>query len=139
MKLISFDTSPPRKRGSNLQLPYDIFALRGINSTLFSFVQGRPSFYAYIKGKEPSSVILSGHLDTVAPLGNWTCSPFSPIEEGGKIYGLGSSDMKGGVAILTEGMKFLKENGYKIPAQAHLSRDLTKIEEFGIIVRCSRR
>jgi acetylornithine deacetylase/succinyl-diaminopimelate desuccinylase-like protein len=86
-----------------------LFSSWGINSTLFSFVQGRPSFYAYIKGKEPGSVILSGHLDTVAPLGNWTRSPFSPIEEGGRIYGLGSSDMKGGVVMLIEGMKSIKE------------------------------
>ena len=47
-------------------------------------------------------LVLSGHLDTV-PLGNepWKADPFSGISQGDKIFGRGSSDMKGGVAAMT--------------------------------------
>src|SRR5664280_173108 len=110
--LISFDTSnPPGNEEVICNYLTTLFLSWEINSTLFSFAPGRPSFYAYLEGSEPGSIILSGHLDTVAPLGNWTRSPFSPTEEGGRIYGLGSSDMKGGVVMLIEAMKSIKENG----------------------------
>lgn len=47
-------------------------------------------------------LVLSGHLDTV-PLGDqaWTLDPFSGEIKGDRIYGRGSSDMKGGVAAMT--------------------------------------
>ena len=46
-------------------------------------------------------IVLTGHFDTV-PLGaeRWTDDPFSGIIKEGKIYGRGSSDMKGGVAAM---------------------------------------
>lgn len=110
--LISFDTSnPPGNEEVICNYLTTLFLSWEIDSTLFSFAPDRSSFYAYLEGSEPGSIILSGHLDTVAPLGNWTRSPFSPTEEGGRIYGLGSSDMKGGVVMLIEAMKSIKENG----------------------------
>jgi len=111
-ELISIDTSnPPGKEEEICNYLTTLFLSWGINSTLISFAPGRPSFYSYIEGSEPGSIVLSGHLDTVAPLGSRTLHPFTPIEEGNRIYGLGSSDMKGGVAMLVEGFKFIKEKG----------------------------
>lgn len=40
---------------------------------------------------------LCGHLDTVPPVG-WTRDPFLPEVKEGKLYGLGSSDLKGSLA-----------------------------------------
>ena len=48
-------------------------------------------------------LMYSGHLDTV-PVGNeknWKFSPLSGQVSGGKIFGRGASDMKGGLASLT--------------------------------------
>ncbi len=42
-------------------------------------------------------VVLAGHLDTVPPQGN-----FPGRREGGTVHGLGSSDMKGGLAVMIE-------------------------------------
>ncbi len=46
-------------------------------------------------------IVLSGHLDTV-PLGakEWQTDPFGGEISGNKIYGRGSSDMKGGLAAM---------------------------------------
>jgi succinyl-diaminopimelate desuccinylase len=50
---------------------------------------------------ERRPVCFSGHLDTV-PLGvmPWSRDPFDGCIEGNKLYGLGTSDMKGGVAAM---------------------------------------
>lgn len=57
-----------------------------------------------IKGKRPGKKLLfDGHIDTVI-VGNeseWKHSPFAAEIEDGKIYGRGSSDMKGAVAAMT--------------------------------------
>ncbi len=45
--------------------------------------------------RRPTRVVLAGHLDTVPAAGNAT-----PRREGGVLHGLGSADMKGGVAVL---------------------------------------
>jgi acetylornithine deacetylase/succinyl-diaminopimelate desuccinylase-like protein len=49
------------------------------------------------KGRGPK-LILNGHLDTVS--GDNMKKPFRPRVQGGKLYGRGSSDMKGGVAAI---------------------------------------
>ena len=47
------------------------------------------------------AIVFSGHFDTV-PLGEkkWMFEPFTGISTEGKIYGRGSSDMKGGIAAM---------------------------------------
>ncbi len=54
---------------------------------------------AYLPGKGPT-VVLNGHMDTVnlSPPG-WTRNPSGELE-GDRFYGLGSADMKGGLAAL---------------------------------------
>lgn len=37
-------------------------------------------------------ILLNSHMDTVKPVSGWTKDPFSPSEENGKLYGLGSND-----------------------------------------------
>ncbi len=38
------------------------------------------------------TLLLNSHIDTVKPVAGWTRNPFTPIEEDGKLYGLGSND-----------------------------------------------
>jgi len=45
-------------------------------------------------------LLLVGHLDTVQPSANWQTSPCQPIEKNNTIIGLGSSDMKSGLAAI---------------------------------------
>lgn len=56
-----------------------------------------------VKGKRPGKkIVFDGHLDTV-PVGNesdWTYPPFEAKIVDGKIYGRGTSDMKGAVAAM---------------------------------------
>src|SRR5688572_5415595 len=53
------------------------------------------------RGRTPS-LILNAHTDT-KPVGHraeWKHDPFDPVIGGGKLYGLGATDMKGAVAAM---------------------------------------
>lgn len=55
-----------------------------------------------VPGTAPSNaLILCGHVDTVAPgnLTAWHTDPYTATEKDGKLYGLGVSDMKAGLAV----------------------------------------
>ena len=41
--------------------------------------------------KKPT-ILLNSHIDTVKPVNGWHKDPFTPREENGKLYGLGSND-----------------------------------------------
>jgi acetylornithine deacetylase/succinyl-diaminopimelate desuccinylase-like protein len=59
----------------------------------------RPNIYARLKGKKSGKRIhFNGHTDTVPVVDGWDHDPYDPVIEGNKIYGLGSNDMKGGIA-----------------------------------------
>lgn len=58
-------------------------------------------FNIIAKGKSNPEIILFGHLDTVLPK-NETTDPFIPRTDGNKLYGLGSVDMKSGLAIMLD-------------------------------------
>jgi acetylornithine deacetylase/succinyl-diaminopimelate desuccinylase family protein len=63
----------------------------------------RPNLRLRSKGRGRSpSLILNAHIDT-KPAGNradWKNDPFDPVIRDGKLYGLGSTDMKGAVAAM---------------------------------------
>ncbi|MEW6752048.1 MAG: M20/M25/M40 family metallo-hydrolase [Candidatus Latescibacterota bacterium] len=62
--------------------------------------RGRPNLVARLPGTGGGrSLLLSGHVDTVPPgRGPWQDSPCSGRIAGGRLYGRGSFDMKGGLA-----------------------------------------
>ncbi len=63
--------------------------------------------WGVIDGREPGPVLLlDGHLDTVGvePEAGWQDSPWSGEIRDGRIFGRGSSDMKGAVAAMAVGI-----------------------------------
>src|SRR5690606_21927094 len=52
------------------------------------------AYNKYYDGSKPT-ILLNSHHDTVKPNSGYTRDPFSPDEEGGKLYGLGSNDAGG--------------------------------------------
>lgn len=46
------------------------------------------------------TVLLNSHIDTVKPVSAWTKDPYEPIEEDGKLFGLGSNDAGASVVSL---------------------------------------
>jgi succinyl-diaminopimelate desuccinylase len=100
-KLLEFDTiNPPGNEEACARYLGDLLERAGFRVDYSSFAQSRTSLIARIgtpQSKPPLG--FTGHIDTV-PLGAapWKKHAFGASLEGGKLYGRGSSDMKGGVA-----------------------------------------
>lgn len=48
-------------------------------------------------GRSPA-LLFDGHLDVVPPAGTWSVDPFGGLVSGGRLWGRGATDMKGGLA-----------------------------------------
>src|SRR5919197_534109 len=72
---------------------------------------------------------LSGHLDTVPAGRGWTKNPWKPMIENGKLYGLGVSDMKGGIASILGVLRAFHDLGLEI--NGDLTFSFTPDEESG--------
>lgn len=57
-------------------------------------------FNIIARNSDKIDILVTGHMDTVQPSSNWTKNPTKPEINGNQIYGLGSSDMKSGIAIM---------------------------------------
>lgn len=98
--LIGFDTT---SRLSNLALidwVEDYLGGFGISGTrVFSPEQDKANFFASIGPPVPGGVVLSGHTDVVPVDGqSWDSDPFQIAEKDAKLFGRGTSDMKGFLA-----------------------------------------
>ncbi|MDD4109485.1 MAG: M20 family metallo-hydrolase [Prolixibacteraceae bacterium] len=52
------------------------------------------AYNKYFSSDKPT-ILLNSHIDTVQPSSGYTNDPFTPIEKGDKLYGLGSNDAGG--------------------------------------------
>jgi acetylornithine deacetylase len=68
------------------------------------------------KGSGPGGLVLAGHTDTV-PFDEalWQMNPLQLTERDGRLYGLGSTDMKGFFAVVHEALKPLVEAEFRSP------------------------
>ena len=74
------------------------------------------------KGRGSGGVALLGHMDTV-PAENWDYNPFSAFVEDGKLYGRGSSDMKGAIACMLCAVEQFQDFEFKHPCYMFLTSD----------------
>ena len=71
----------------------------------------RPSVWTVLdSGKPGKTVMLIGHIDTVAVSDKWNTNPFEPTEIDGKVYGRGAMDMKGGLAAILETLEYYTQH-----------------------------
>ena len=76
------------------------FARYGIKSEIDTWDKTRANITARIKSKDNKPALLFAcHLDVVGPGQTiWETPPFTAVESDGKIFGRGSTDMKGGMS-----------------------------------------
>ena len=61
---------------------------------------GNGRFNILAQNSNKIDVLVTGHMDTVQPNSGWTRNPIKPEVVGNKLYGLGTTDMKSGIAIM---------------------------------------
>lgn len=91
----------------------------------------RPNVCSTLQGKGGGrSLLLTGHADTVALGDNeWSKPPFGAEIHDGRLYGLGSSDMKGQMGAMLVMYKALAEQG--VPLRGSLTYECVVDEEEG--------
>ncbi|QIM47845.1 acetylornithine deacetylase [Pusillimonas sp. DMV24BSW_D] len=130
-QLISF---PTVSRDSNLELIRFIQAYLsrlGVESELFYNAElTKANLFATVGPPDQGGVALSGHTDVVPVDGqNWTVDPFSLSENDGRLYGRGTSDMKGFIACVLAAVPSFLAKPLKKPIHLVFSYD----EEVGCL------
>ena len=130
-ELIAFDTVSDR---SNLALIAAIeryLASFGIAGQRIVDETGRKAaLWVTIGPQDRPGFVLSGHTDVV-PVADqdWSTNPFALVERDGKLYGRGSTDMKGFVAVCLAMVPEMQAAGLKTPIHLAISYD----EEIGCV------
>ena len=94
----------------------------GFETELHEVEHGRPNIYGKLKGaKQGKRLNFNGHMDTVPVVPGWDTDPFKPVTKDGKIYGLGSNDMKGGIACTLSMLKAFADSGHPFKGELSFS------------------
>ena len=82
----------------------------GLDVEIQEVAPGRPNVIGVLEGRgKGRSLMFCGHVDTVGVEG--MAAPFDPVERGGRLYGRGSQDMKGGVAAMIDAARIIADEG----------------------------
>lgn len=101
-RLVAFDTTSHLSNMDLIDYVRGLLAEHGAESTLFidEDDSGKANLYATIGPKDRAGVMLSGHTDVVPVEGqDWSSSPFTLRDGGDRVYGRGTCDMKGFIAV----------------------------------------
>jgi len=125
--------NPPGDEQNLAKLIYDNLSVNGLECQLHQVDENRSNIVVTLKGKDSTlkKLYFNGHLDTV-PIGEqpWTFNPFGAEIKDGRMYGRGTTDMKGGVAAILETMLILQENKFS------LEQDIVFVGTVGEEVDC---
>ena len=140
VELVTDLVSIPSVSGNELavmQHVAGIFEGAGIDYVVTARDQDRPNVVAWIGDGNGPTIAMNGHLDTV-PVSDpdrWRTDPLTGVlsEDGKKIYGRGSSDMKGAVGVMIYTMLALKDAPLHGTLQAHIVCDEERGADYGTI------
>ena len=94
----------------------------GLDCDLHEVKPGRPNIYGRMAGDRPGKRLnFNGHTDTVPVVEGWDMDPFEPIVKEGKMYGLGSCDMKGGIACTLNMLRAISDSGHTLNGELSFS------------------
>lgn len=113
-QLLRFNTiNPPGDERACAEHLGGLLEAAGLEVAYHAFAEDRTSLVARLEGSgDKAPICFTGHIDTV-PLGAqpWSKDPFSGEIRDGKLFGRGSSDMKGGVAAFVTATLELARQG----------------------------
>ncbi len=122
--LIRFDTTnPPGNEAECIAYVNSLLTEAGIETTLLARDPNRPNLIARLKGQgNAPPLLLQGHVDVVTTTGQaWTRPPFEGVIADGCIWGRGSIDMKGPVAMMLAAFLRAKAEGWPLSGDVVLA------------------
>jgi acetylornithine deacetylase/succinyl-diaminopimelate desuccinylase-like protein len=121
-QLLRFDTTnPPGAERECIEWIRGLLEGLGCEVRLFAHDPQRPSLVARLAGRgESPPLLLQGHVDVVAERGDWQHPPFAGEIADGYIWGRGTLDMKGGVAMMLAAFMRAKASGAQPPGDVIL-------------------
>ncbi len=130
-RLIAIDTTSRLSNLTLIALVEAELAALGVATTRVAAPDGaKANLYATIGPAVPGGVVLSGHTDVVPVDGQaWTSDPFTLARRGDRLYGRGTCDMKGFIALALAAAPGFAGGRIRRPVHLALSYD----EEVGCL------
>lgn len=129
--LIAFDTTSRLPNAELIHYIKNRLNAFGVHCTQIPNVDGtKANLYCTVGPPNTPGVMLSGHTDVVPIDGqHWTRPAFELTEADGKVYGRGTTDMKGFVACAMRAAMVASQQTLKVPMHLGFSYD----EEIGCV------
>ena len=130
-RLVAFETTSHLSNLKLIEFIEDFLAGLGIASRRVANGDGdKSSLFATIGPDVGGGVVLSGHTDVVPTAGQpWSSDPYAMVERDGRLYGRGTCDMKGFLALALAATQDLSRADLKRPVHLAFSYD----EEVGCL------
>lgn len=126
-RLVAFDTVSAKSNLELIDFVADWLDSYGVASTrIFNAEGSKANLFATIGPEGDGGVALSGHTDVVPVTGqDWTSDPFAMRADAatGRLYGRGTTDMKGFIACVLCHVPAFREAALKVPLHIALSYD----------------
>ncbi|MGH7002513.1 MAG: M20/M25/M40 family metallo-hydrolase, partial [Alphaproteobacteria bacterium] len=99
-KLVGFDTTSTKSNLALIEWVAAYLARFGVRAELIHNPERtKANLFATVGPRADGGIVLSGHTDVVPVDGQpWTSDPWTLIQRDGRVYGRGTTDMKGFVA-----------------------------------------
>ena len=131
-KLVRFETvNPPGNEKQCIQYIDGLLHKAGLETTIFEPQPGRQSLMCWLKGEGMApGLLLQGHVDVVGVQGQkWSRPPFGAELHDGFVWGRGTLDMKGSVAMMLSA--FLRIHEDDVPLAGDVALLILADEEAG--------
>ncbi len=129
--LVAFDTVSDRSNLPLIDYIERYLASLGIAGRRITEETGqKASLWVTIGPQDKPGFVLSGHTDVVPVTGqNWSNDPFAVVERDGRMFGRGTTDMKGFVAVCLAMVPEMQRAKLATPIHLAISYD----EEIGCV------
>ena len=126
--------NPPGGEAATAAVLEQVCRERGLAVEVVDVAPERPNLRAVLAGGAGPGLLLLGHTDVVPVGDGWTVDPFGGEVRDGRLYGRGSTDMKGGLAACVVAMTALRREGVVLSGPVELAA-LVDEEEHGLGIR----
>ena len=115
-KLVQAETTAEKGELAAAEIISTEFGRSGIDGRIIQWEQNRANVVAHLGSSgQRGGLLFACHIDVVPPgQASWEHPPFCGLEKGGRIYGRGSADMKGGTAAIITAIRQIADSKVKL-------------------------